>query len=33
LIRGVILKINDDIVQNKRAKPLNELRGIAAAVG
>jgi len=33
LIRGVILKINDDIVQHKRAKPLNELRGIAAAVG
>lgn len=33
LIRGVILKINDDIVQNKRTKPLNELRGIAAAVG
>lgn len=33
LIRGVILKINDDIVQNKRQKPLNELRGIAAAVG
>jgi hypothetical protein len=33
LIRGVILKINDDIVQNKRQKPLNELRGIAAAFG
>lgn len=29
LIRGVILKIIDDIVQHKRAKPLNELRGIA----
>jgi hypothetical protein len=33
LIRGVILKINDDIVQNKKSKPLNDLRGIAAAVG
>jgi hypothetical protein len=33
LIRGIILKINDDIVQNKRSKPINELRGIAAAVG
>ncbi|MBE9485966.1 MAG: hypothetical protein IMY82_02205 [Chloroflexi bacterium] len=33
LIRGVILKINDDIVQHKRQKPLNELKGIAAAVG
>ncbi len=33
LIRGVILKINDDIVQNKRQKPLNELKGIAAAFG
>jgi len=33
LIRGVILKINDDIVQNKRQKPLNDLRGIAAAFG
>jgi DNA-binding helix-hairpin-helix protein with protein kinase domain len=33
LIRGVILKINDDLVQHKRSKPLNELRGIAAAVG
>ncbi len=33
LIRGVILKINDDIIQHKRAKPLNELRDIAAVVG
>jgi hypothetical protein len=33
LIRGVILKINDDLVQHRRAKPLNDLRGIAAAVG
>mgnify|MGYP001108268201 CR=1 FL=1 len=33
LIRGVILKINDDIVQNKRQNALNELRGIAAAFG
>ncbi|MCF6179673.1 MAG: hypothetical protein L3J63_09840 [Geopsychrobacter sp.] len=33
LIRGIILKINDDIVQTKRSKPLNELRGIAVAVG
>lgn len=32
LIRGVILKINDDIVQKKKAKPLNDLRGIASAV-
>jgi len=33
LIKGVILKINDDILQNKRQKPLSELRGIAAAIG
>jgi hypothetical protein len=31
LIKSVILKINDDILQKKRSKPLNELRGIAAA--
>ena len=32
LIKSVILKINDDIVQKKRSKPLSELRGIAAAL-
>lgn len=32
LIKSVILKINDDILQKKRSKPLSELRGIAAAL-
>ena len=31
LIKSVILKINDDILENERAKPLQRLRGIAAA--
>ena len=31
LIKSVILKINDDILQKKRQRPLSALRGIAAA--
>ena len=32
LIKGVILKINDDILVKKRPKPTRELKNIVAAV-
>ena len=32
LVKSLILKINDDIVQHKRKKPLEDLRSIAAAI-
>jgi hypothetical protein len=31
IVKSVILKINDDILQNKNKKPIKMLRGIAAA--
>ena len=33
LIRGVILKINDVIVQKERMRMMYELKGITATVG
>ncbi|MDH3974567.1 MAG: hypothetical protein OEV42_09855 [Deltaproteobacteria bacterium] len=32
LIKSVILKIYDDILQNKRSRPMHDLKGIAAAI-
>jgi hypothetical protein len=31
IVKSVILKINDDILQNKSKRPIKALEGIAAA--
>jgi hypothetical protein len=32
LIKAIVLKINEDILLNKQAKPLAELRNVIAAL-